>query len=105
MMKLILISRYGAHSLSRNEGLWDSSLPVASFNFSFHQVKAVFALKHLLVSRSANNVQAHVALGVDRQAQDLLTDDLIEKQVLPILVSVMNDRSEHPEVRMAAIGT
>lgn len=42
-------------------------------------------------------------VGVDRQAQDVLTDDLIEKEVLPILVAVQNDKSQHPDVRMAAL--
>jgi len=32
-----------------------------------------------------------------------LTDELIENEVLPILVSVANDKGEHPEARMAAI--
>ncbi len=33
----------------------------------------------------------------------MLTDEVVEKQVLPILVSVAFDKTEYPEVRMAAI--
>jgi hypothetical protein len=67
------------------------------------KVKAIFALKHLVVSRSSNNIPETEFRGVDRASQDLLTDKLIENQVLPILVAVSADKGEHPEVRMAAI--
>ncbi len=33
----------------------------------------------------------------------VITDKFVEKKVLPILVSVAFDKSEHPMVRMAAI--
>jgi hypothetical protein len=67
------------------------------------KVKAVLALKNLIVSRQAENIPVAEVRGVDRQSQDLLTDDFIENQVLPILIAVSADKGEHPEVRMAAI--
>jgi hypothetical protein len=72
---------------------------------SYLKMKAIFALKHLVVSRDTLNVPEHMkeVVGIDREEYDILTDKLIEKRVLPILVSVAHDRSEHPEVRMAAI--
>jgi hypothetical protein len=72
---------------------------------SFLKMKAIFSLKHLIVSRDTLNVPENMreVTGIDREAKDLLTDELIEKKVLPILVAVAHDKSEHPEVRMAAI--
>jgi hypothetical protein len=67
------------------------------------KVKAVFALKNLIVSRQVQNVPVSEIRSVDRQSQDLLTDEFIENEVLPILVAVSQDKGEHPEVRMAAI--
>jgi len=70
----------------------------------FIKVKAVYVLKHLIVSRSNQNLKEDVNVhGVDRNSIDCLTDEVIEKHVLPILVSVAFDKGEHPEVRMAAI--
>jgi len=70
----------------------------------FIKVKAVYVLKHLIVSRSNQNIRDTVKVhGVDRDSVDCLTDEIIEKRVLPILVSVAMDKGEHPEVRMAAI--
>jgi len=70
----------------------------------FIKVKAVYMLKHLIVSRSNQNIRETTKVhGVDRDSIDCVTDELIEKRVLPILVSVAMDKGEHPEVRMAAI--
>lgn len=70
---------------------------------SYIKVKAVLALKNLIVSRQNQNIPVSEIRGVDRQSHDLLTDELIEGEVLPILVAVSQDKGEHPEVRMAAI--
>jgi len=70
----------------------------------FVKVHAVFVLKRLIVSRSNQNIRETTKVhGVDRDSIDCLTDEIIEKRVLPILVSVAMDKGEHPEVRMAAI--
>jgi len=70
---------------------------------AYFKVQAIFALKHLCVSRSATNIPVNAMHGIDRDTQDLITDEVVEKEVLPILVAVQNDKSEHPEVRMAAV--
>jgi hypothetical protein len=75
----------------------------------FIKTKAIFALKNLVKSRSNLNQQfqqqsrKNNVLPVDRQSRDIVTDEVIEHQVLPVLVSVAFDRGEHPQVRNAAI--
>jgi hypothetical protein len=67
--------------------------------------QAIYALKNLIQSRQTLNQgsqQQRTVLPVDRQSRDILTDEIVEKQVLPILVSVAFDKGEHPEVRNAA---
>jgi hypothetical protein len=72
----------------------------------FIKVKAIYALKNLIQSRSNLNQnqrqQQKEIISVDRMSLDLLTDEVVEQQVLPVLVSVAFDRGEHPEVRNAA---
>jgi hypothetical protein len=70
----------------------------------FIKVKAVFALKHMIVSRQCQNIPKDAKVHpIDRDCCDIVTDKVVTKKVLPILVSVAFDKGEHPEVRNAAI--
>jgi hypothetical protein len=71
---------------------------------SLIKTKAIFALKNLIRSRQQANLggQRQGQTPVDRQSRDILTDEIVEKQVLPILVSAAFDKGEHPQVRNAA---
>ena len=70
------------------------------------KVKAIYALQKLVQSRQQLNQQEHGEQehnpAVDRQSYDPVTNEIVEKQVLPILAAAAFDRGEHPEVRMAA---
>jgi hypothetical protein len=66
------------------------------------KTKAILALHRVIVSRSTQNIPTNEIHGVDRNGQDSLTDEVVEKQVMPVLVSAAFDKGEHPEVRMAA---
>jgi len=67
----------------------------------------VLSLKHMIVSRdTVNNAQLRLKedhVVVDRNMNDVITDEVVEKQVLPLLTSVAFNRGEHPGVRNAAI--
>jgi hypothetical protein len=67
------------------------------------KAKIIFSLKHMIVSRSKQNAQERKIHVVDREFHDIVTDEVVEKKVLPILMSAAFDKGEHPEVRMAAI--
>lgn len=69
----------------------------------FIKAKAVWALSRLLVSRSNQNVPTGEEIAADRKNRDCLTDEVIEKRVLPILTSVTFDKTESQDVRMAAV--
>lgn len=64
----------------------------------FHKVRVIYMLKHLIVARTSVVVPE---LKVHKT--DVLTREVVEKKVLPILMSAAFDKGEHPEVRMAAI--
>jgi hypothetical protein len=72
-------------------------------NDPIEKAKAIYALKNVIVSREAENTPDDDVNQVDRVAQVVIDDEFVEKKVLPILVSVAFDRSEHPMVRMAAV--
>lgn len=65
--------------------------------------KVIFALKHMIVARASHNVPERRIPVVDREIRDVISDEIVEKKVLPILMSAAFDKGEHPEVRMSAI--
>lgn len=67
----------------------------------FIRVKVVLMFKHLIVSRTHERRQELEFHGIDQT--DILTDEIVLKKVVPILVSCAFDKGEHPEVRIAAI--
>lgn len=67
------------------------------------KTEAIYALKRLVVSKDAQNRNIENGKIVDRMAKDPVTDVLVEKKVLPLLVSVAFDQTEHHSVRIAAI--
>lgn len=76
------------------------------------KTKAIYALKNLIRSHEENNpIQHHNGNvntdqnqnEVDRVESDPITNELVENKVLPILMSVSLDKSEHQNVRVAAI--
>jgi hypothetical protein len=72
-------------------------------NDPYVKTKAIFALKHLIVSREVQNYRDEKYNKVDRNTDDIVDDKIVEKKVLPILMSVAFDKSEHHSVRLAAI--
>lgn len=67
----------------------------------FFKVRVVYMLKHLIVARNHLNRPEFTFHGIDQT--DILTDEIVLKKVVPILVSCAFDKGEHPEVRTAAI--
>jgi hypothetical protein len=67
------------------------------------KAKIIFSLKHMIVSRSKKNDPERKIHVVDREFHDVVNDEIVEKRVLPILMSAAFDKGEHPEVRMAAM--
>lgn len=74
--------------------------------------KAIYSLKNLVRSHEENNPIQHRNGNVntddnqnevDRVESDPITDDFVENKVLPLLMSVSLDKTEHPTVRIAAI--
>jgi len=67
----------------------------------FVKVHAVYMLKHLIVARTHVHLPELKIHGVGQT--DILTNEIVEKKVLPILISAAFDKGEHPEVRIAAL--
>lgn len=70
---------------------------------TYSKVKVLFALRRMTISRQSVNIPVGTFAGVDRKNRDIMTDEMIEKNVLPILVAVAQDKTEDFEVRCAAI--